>query len=137
MKKPPDRDEIEWLEQWLQKGENDLITAKLLIMRPEAPLEALGFHAQQAAEKYLKALLVHLGIDFPRTHNLRLLVQLLPAGVSLDGVDLEKMFSLNQFAVDERYPGDDPILTKEMIEEALGIAEAVKVSVLTTVKGKD
>jgi HEPN domain-containing protein len=33
--------------------------------------EIFGFHAQQAAEKLLKALLSEFGIPFPRTHNLR------------------------------------------------------------------
>ncbi|WP_305046465.1 HEPN domain-containing protein [Geoalkalibacter sp.] len=33
--------------------------------------------AQQAAEKLLKALLADFGVDFPRTHNLRLLMDLL------------------------------------------------------------
>lgn len=39
--------------------------------------EIYGFHAQQAAEKLLKALLSEYGIPFPRTHNLRLLMDLL------------------------------------------------------------
>lgn len=39
--------------------------------------EIFGFHCQQAAEKLLKALLADFGIDFPRTHNLRLLMDLL------------------------------------------------------------
>jgi len=39
--------------------------------------EIFGFHCQQAAEKMLKALLSQLGVDFPRTHNLRLLMDLL------------------------------------------------------------
>lgn len=39
--------------------------------------EIFGFHCQQAAEKLLKALLADFGVDFPRTHNLRLLMDLL------------------------------------------------------------
>jgi HEPN domain-containing protein len=39
--------------------------------------EIFGFHAQQAAEKLLKALLSESGVPFPRTHNLRLLMDLL------------------------------------------------------------
>jgi len=39
--------------------------------------EIFGFHCQQAAEKLLKALLSHSGISYPRTHNLRLLMDLL------------------------------------------------------------
>lgn len=39
--------------------------------------EIFGFHAQQAAEKLLKALLSEYEVNFPRTHNLRLLMDLL------------------------------------------------------------
>lgn len=39
--------------------------------------EIFGFHCQQAAEKLLKALLSQAGIGYPRTHNLRLLMDLL------------------------------------------------------------
>ena len=39
--------------------------------------EIFGFHCQQACEKLLKALLSHNGIAYPRTHNLRLLMDLL------------------------------------------------------------
>jgi HEPN domain-containing protein len=39
--------------------------------------EIFGFHCQQAAEKLLKALLSDAGIGYPRTHNLRVLMDLL------------------------------------------------------------
>ena len=35
--------------------------------------DAVCFHAQQCVEKLMKALLIHLGLDPPRTHNLMLL----------------------------------------------------------------
>lgn len=44
---------------------------------PRVSDEIFGFHCQQAAEKLLKALLADFGVDFPRTHNLRLLMDLL------------------------------------------------------------
>ena len=46
--------------------------------------DTLGFHAQQAAEKLLKAALVARAVDYPRTHNLGALIELLgKAGVVL------------------------------------------------------
>lgn len=39
--------------------------------------EIFGFHCQQAAEKLLKALLSLASVGYPRTHNLRLLMDLL------------------------------------------------------------
>jgi hypothetical protein len=40
------------------------------------PPAILGFHAQQACEKLLKALLTEAGCEYPRTHNLAVLEQL-------------------------------------------------------------
>ena len=37
--------------------------------------EIVGFHCQQAAEKYLKAFLTHSRIEFPRTHDLKALLE--------------------------------------------------------------
>jgi HEPN domain-containing protein len=55
-------------------------------------------------EKYVKALLVLHGVDFPRTHDLEALVGLLPrrieAPLTLDEQDL-----LTEYATGARYPG--------------------------------
>lgn len=55
--------------------------------------EIFGFHAQQSSEKLLKALLSEFGVHFPRTHNLRLLMDLLsdaghPLPAALADLDL-------------------------------------------------
>lgn len=42
------------------------------------------FHAQQCVEKYLKAFLIHLGIEFPKTHDIADLLELLPRDVRPD-----------------------------------------------------
>jgi len=63
------------------------------------------FHCQQAAEKYLKALLDEQGLTVPRTHDLEdLLSLLLPAYPQLGAVRRGLKF-LIQFAVEARYPG--------------------------------
>lgn len=62
---------------WLRHARSDLLVAQ----SPAGPgvlLEALCYHLQQAAEKSLKAVLIHCGIAPPRTHNLKLLLELLP-----------------------------------------------------------
>jgi hypothetical protein len=48
---------------------------------PNMLLEGLCFHAQQAAEKSIKAVLIDRGVSFPRTHNIRTLLELIPPGV--------------------------------------------------------
>ena len=92
--------------EWVRKAEADFLAAQKLVSG-SAPLhDAVCFHCQQAAEKYLKAQLVELGLAVPRTHNLIALLPLLvPHYRSLRrfrrGLDF-----LTRFAVETRYPGE-------------------------------
>jgi HEPN domain-containing protein len=49
----------------------------------DCPFDTVCFHAQQCAEKYLKALLLQAGSEPPKTHDLRLLLQRLPADLAI------------------------------------------------------
>src|SRR3990167_10955370 len=65
--------------EWIVKAENDLKNAaNTLKMGEDCPTDTVCFHAQQCAEKYLKALLVWKGIPFPKTHDLPSLMAILP-----------------------------------------------------------
>ena len=68
------------------------------------PWDTVCFHAQQGAEKYLKALLTQYGVAFPKIHDLTELVALLPVGAcpALPPGILEV---LNPYAIETRYPG--------------------------------
>jgi HEPN domain-containing protein len=82
------------------------------------------FHAQQCAEKYLKALLMVRRQAFPRTHDLAALSDLcLQNGISIP-VHQDALERLAAYAVQVRYPGADP--TPEEAREALRIAQAVR-----------
>ena len=108
---------------WLRFARSDLAIAQ---RPPEGAvlLEALCFHAQQAVEKSLKAVLLAEGICFPRTHSTRILLNLLPTTLPSPG-DLGALAALTDYAASSRYPGDyEPVTTKEY-HEALGLAEAV------------
>ena len=61
----------------LQKARDDLYVLERLATDANVPTWSMGFHAQQAAEKSLKAVLTAKSVDFPRTHNLALLLDLL------------------------------------------------------------
>jgi HEPN domain-containing protein len=87
-------------------------------------LEDLCFHAQQAAEKSIKAVLRAHGIPFPKTHNLDIILDLLPADVSLPPDDT-LVGGLSQYAVMTRYPGMDEPVTKEEYREAIRLAVSV------------
>jgi HEPN domain-containing protein len=92
--------------EWVKKAEADFVAAGKLL-RSRVPLyDQVCFHCQQAAEKYLKALMEELGLPVPRTHNLVALLPLLtPFHGSLRAFRRGLDF-LTRFAVETRYPGD-------------------------------
>jgi len=110
-------------EDWVRYARSDLRIAE---GPPDADvlLEMLCFHAQQAAEKGLKALLLRAGIAFPRTHNLRILVDLLPDDLN-PPPEVEQAVGLSDYAVTPRYPGDYEVVSVEEYREALRLARAV------------
>jgi HEPN domain-containing protein len=121
------------LEQWIEKAEHDLIAAKLIIEHQPLILDIACFHCQQAVEKYLKTFLVFEKEEFPRTHNLDLLLQsCVSHSQDFANIDLK---NLEDFAVRGRYPHD--FLQPEAVEtrEFLQIAESVKALVLKSISG--
>ena len=68
--------------------------------------EVFGFHAQQAAEKCLKAWIARLGNRYPRTHDLMALIEAL-RGAGQDTSGLDSLVDLNPFAVQYRYESLD------------------------------
>ncbi len=94
------------LRQWIRKAEHDLEAAnRIMVIEQDCPFDAVCFHCQQACEKYVKCLLTFLGIEAPRTHNLRLLFALIPADLGFP-VPVDILAELNPYAVEVRY-GDD------------------------------
>jgi HEPN domain-containing protein len=84
--------------------------------------EILAFHAQQAVEKGLKALLIQRQIEFPRTHDVRLLVRLCQTS-GYPSVDiLVETGSLSRYAVTTRYPGEAEPVSRAEAREAAEIA---------------
>jgi HEPN domain-containing protein len=64
--------------RWTEKAEHDFMAAEhAMKLVGEGLTDIVCFHSQQCAEKYLKALLLYQGAAFPRTHDLRLLLDLL------------------------------------------------------------
>ncbi len=107
-------------EDWLRRARSDLALARGRL-RKSVLAEDLCFHAQQAVEKSLKAVLISKGIDFPRTHNLRILIDALPETIFRDPV-LDSSAALTDYAVSTRYPGEVEAVTKEELKTARHIA---------------
>ncbi len=96
----------EHAELLLRKAGQDEYLLDRKLDDPAAPTEAFGFHAQQAAEKMLKAALALHEIAYPHTHRLAdLLDALRTAGVAIPP-GFERLRDLTPFAVELRY---DPL----------------------------
>jgi HEPN domain-containing protein len=108
--KPPEEVLRDLVEQWLAKAEVDYRTAQRLMRDREPIRAAIAFHCQQAAEKYLKAFLVRHQVEFPRTHDLEQLLELIAPMAPELAASLEETEVLSPYGVDIRYPGDFPEL---------------------------
>ncbi|MBF8259589.1 MAG: hypothetical protein HW377_1963 [Actinobacteria bacterium] len=87
---------------WLRHARSDLSLARRT-GDPDTLLETLCFHAQQAVEKCLKAVLVSRGIAPPATHNLKTLVERFPSGLEVPAYVVDAA-ALTDYAVTARYP---------------------------------
>jgi len=106
--RPPDQVLRELVEQWIAKAEVDYRAAEWLLQGGEPIREAVAFHCQQTVEKYLKALLVRHQIEFPKTHNLRQLLDMAARVAPEMAESLQDIVILTPYGVDIRYPSDFP-----------------------------
>jgi len=106
---------------WLRDAESDLALASVKKMR-KIRYEHLCFHAQQAAEKAIKAVLLSRGADIPRTHDLAFLVDLLTPTVNLPP-SLLLLPVLTKYAVQHRYPGQDLPVDRRDCVKAIELAQ--------------
>jgi HEPN domain-containing protein len=91
--------------EWLAKAEEDYHLVITLLRRKKLPANSICFHAQQAAEKYLKAVLQERQTRFGRTHDLIALLELLGADAGSLPLLADDLRHLSGFAVISRYPG--------------------------------
>ncbi len=124
--KRPEEVKVEFTIQWVEKAEIDLNTAEYLCRSGARYVSAAAFHAQQAAEKYLKAFLVWHQIEFKKTHDIAALLSL-ASGVGPDlPVVLKDAESLTPYGVEYRYPGDYPQVNVALAQQAFSIATRVR-----------
>lgn len=109
--------------EWMDHAESDLRLARLAASDPSIRRELGCFHAQQAAEKAIKALLLSLKIEFPPTHDIEILLRL--AEDRLPGVPetVRNAGLLRPYAVETRYPGFPRDIASADIDEALIVAD--------------
>jgi HEPN domain-containing protein len=117
----------------LQFAADDLGTARVLLGAMPSRVRQSLFHAQQAAEKSLKAFLIWHERQFPLTHDLAVLLRLC---VSLDpgnATGVEPALDLTQFAARFRYPGEDEIPSleeaRQWVAAAAGVLDCVSIRI--------
>ena len=109
---------------WVERAEEDYVLARSSLRRKIPLTYGACFHAQQCAEKYLKAMLVAHKHPFSRIHDLLVLSdECAQAGIILSVPD-DQLSGLSYYAMRVRYPGDDP--TPEEAHEAFEIAKSVR-----------
>ncbi|CAN1495222.1 COG2250 Uncharacterized conserved protein related to C-terminal domain of eukaryotic chaperone, SACSIN [Fimbriimonadaceae bacterium] len=117
--------------EWLDFAKADLLGARVLAETQK--LENLvAYHCHQSAEKALKAVLVELSVDFPKTHDLGLLADLIRNnGVSVAEI-LPLLKEINPYSIAPRYPGFEtesselPLLmdsAQSIFDYSLGVIE--------------
>ena len=111
--------------EWVKKAEGDIISARReMAAGADAILDTVCFHAQQCAEKYLKAMLVEAGHFFRKIHDLEALLDL----VLVLEPDWEHLRSglrdLTDMAVEVRYPGFEADTIDAT--QALAVAEEIR-----------
>ena len=108
------------ISEWLRKADDDLGFACSVI--DDSPFYAqICFHFHQAAEKYLKSLIIAFDLEFKKIHDLPVLLK--SCLVKSPGLKIlmDDCRLLNGFYIDARYPVHWPThYTKEMAFKGTG-----------------
>jgi len=110
--------------EWVRKVETDYRLAVTIHRGAEPFHDAVCFHCEQSAAKYLKGLAEEIGRQRPTTHDLARLRALLTAHDAVLRPLKRGLAFLTRFAVETRYPGEDA--SKREAEAALRWADRVR-----------
>jgi len=119
---------VDLAHAYLKLADRDIKALDLLIHSREIDDETVGFHAQQAVEKCLKAVLALSSISFRKTHDLQELMDLLIDNQKALPPNADKLEMLNPYAVLLRYDfielkGFDRPAAYELVEDVRKWAE--------------
>jgi HEPN domain-containing protein len=115
--------------EWIEKAEGDFGSAQREFRARKSPnYDAACFHAQQCAEKYLKARLQEADIPFGKTHDLGVLLDSLLQVEPLWDSFRPQLRTLTAFASEYRYPGQsaDKEIARQAIEICKNLRETVR-----------
>ena len=114
------------LISWITKADHDLGTAVLTFLHIPDYKDTVTFHCQQAVEKYLKAYLIFLDIDFRFSHDLVYLLELIGREDNTAGEYYERILNLQNYAVEVRYPDETIYISDEQVIEAIKTAKVIR-----------
>lgn len=120
---PPEQFEADDPREWIRLARGDLALADANV--PAAPPELLCFHAQQAAEKAIKAVLVHARLAFPHTHDLDRLLDIVEESGTLIPSPVRDAIALTDYAVRTRYPFMGEPVSVDDLRAAVAIATSI------------
>ena len=115
------------VEEWVEKADEDLEFALLNLQEGKPFIAQICFHFQQAAEKYLKAYIVAKDLEFRKTHDLTMLLNICISKNSAFETLNEDCEYLNTFYVESRYPVHWPTdFSREEAERASQAAQRIR-----------
>jgi HEPN domain-containing protein len=124
----------EMFSEWILKADHDLGSAKLVFLHLPDYSDTIAFHCQQAAEKYIKAILFYHRINFQRSHDLVYLLDLLPRQINISEDMFSKAVTLNGFSVEVRYPDIKVEFSESELKDMISIAEEFRAFALSIIK---
>ncbi len=113
--------------EWIEKAEGDFRTAVRELRARKLPnYDAACFHAQQCAEKYMKAFLQEKRLPVDKTHDLIRLLGLMPMAINLQAMQ-PQLALLSASAVEFRYPGEKASHedAKESVETCISVRKEI------------
>jgi HEPN domain-containing protein len=115
---------------WLQKAAHDVTAIERVMVGTRVPWDIVCFHAQQAAEKVLKAFLVFHGQTPPKSHDCGyLLIDCAKIAPSLASLQADCRY-VTRYGVAPRYPDIGPDPTKKQAIDAIAAMNRIRAAVL-------
>ncbi len=125
-------------QEWIKAAEDDIAAIGAMI-NDDNLTNIVAFHAQQAVEKALKAVIENRGESIPRKHDLLLLHSKVSESVIIE--DDSILDTLNQLYTEARYPSEFGLLphgkptiadAKMMAKFAKDVVNRIKLQISTT-----
>lgn len=111
---------------WIRFSLRDLVVARSLSGLGSTHWSACAYHCQQSAEKCMKGYMVQHAIQFPKTHDLRKLIQTISTYNPILAQKLKTAKRLSKYAIEYRYPdAANRPMTKQKAQSAVRLAEKV------------